>query len=173
VPQLFLEPQQLKPKDKQHPRSGGNLMSLAVYEHDYFQWLVNQVDLLRTGHIDELDLDNLAEEIEDLGKNERRSLESDLVIVLMHLLKWQYQPGRRGNSWRYSILEHRDRLEERLAESPSLKPYLQDVFDKCYRKARISAAKETELDLATFPEESPFSLEEAMDEEFLPGSSLS
>jgi hypothetical protein len=143
-------------------------MNLALYEDDYFKWLVNQVDFLRNGQTDELDLANLAEEIEDLGKSERRALESDLVVLLMHLLKWQYQPMGRGNSWKYSILEHRDRLEDRLIESPSLKPYLKEVFDKCYRKARISAAKETELDLMVFPEECPFTIDEVMDEEFLP-----
>ncbi len=143
-------------------------MNVTFYENDYFKWLVNQVDLLRSGKTHELDLANLAEEIEDLGKSERRALESDLIVLLMHLLKWQYQPNRRGNSWKYSILEHRDRLEERFTESPSLKPYLQEVFEKCYRKARILAAKETELDLMTFPEDSPFTLDEVMDEEFLP-----
>jgi Domain of unknown function DUF29 len=148
--------------------ASSNPMSLARYEHDYFQWLVNQVDLLRTGQVHELDLNHLAEEIEDLGKSERRALISDLTVVLMHLLKWQFQPERRGNSWRYSILEHRRRIYKRLTESHSLKPYLTEGFEDAYQDARIAAAKETELNLDTFPEDSPFTLDATLDIEFLP-----
>jgi Domain of unknown function DUF29 len=148
--------------------TSSNPISLAQYEHDYFQWLVNQVDLLRTGQVHELDLNHLAEEIEDLGKSERRALISDLTVVLTHLLKWQFQPERRGNSWRYSILEHRRRIYKRLTESPSLKPYLIEVFEDAYQDSRIAAAKETELNLETFPEDSPFPLDATLDMEFLP-----
>ncbi len=161
---LFVEPV---------PMSSVKPITLSLYEQDYFQWLVSQVDMLRTGQVDLLDLNYLAEEIEDLGKSERRALISDLTVVLMHLLKWQFQPERRGNSWRYSILEHRRRIDKRLTESPSLKPVLVEYFEDAYQDARIVAAKETDLDLSTFPEDSPFSIEVALDQEFLPESGFS
>jgi hypothetical protein len=143
-------------------------MHTTHYEQDYFQWLLDQATLLREGSLHLLDREHLVEEIEDLGKSERRALESDLVVVLMHLLKWVYQPKRRGNSWKYSILEHRRRIQKRLRESPSLKLFLAEIFDDTYQDARVAAAKETELDLEIFSENSLFSLSEAMDEQFLP-----
>lgn len=93
----------------------------SLYEQDYYLWLEKMAHLLRTGKLDELDLENLAEEIADMGRSERRTVESNLERVLMHLLKYQYQPEKRSSSWRYTLLEHRDRLEKSFCDSPSLK----------------------------------------------------
>ena len=96
----------------------------TLYEKDYYLWLNNTANLLREKNLAELDLPHLIEEIEDMGKRERRSLYSNLKILLMHLLKYRYQPEKRSHSWRYTIEEHRQRIAEALLDSPSLKGYL-------------------------------------------------
>ena len=140
----------------------------TVYEKDYYLWLQNTVNLLREKNLAELDLPHLIEEIEDMGKRERRSLYSNLKILLMHLLKYRYQPEKRSNSWRYNIEEHRQRIAEALSDSPSLKSYLRETFEKCYQDAKKLAAKETSLTLEAFPTKSPFTTEETLDADYLP-----
>ncbi len=98
---------------------------LPLYETDYQEWIETTVEKLRSRDYANVGWDNLSEEIEDVGRNERRSLESNLIVVLLHLLKWQYQPERRSGSWEGSIIEHRRRIKKALKESPSLKPYLE------------------------------------------------
>ena len=140
----------------------------TLYEKDYYLWLKNTANLLGEENLAQLDLPHLIEEIEDMGKRERRSLYSNLKILLMHLLKYRYQPEKRSHSWRYTIEEHRQRIAEALSDSPSLKGYLLEVFDKCYQDAKKLAAKETGLALAAFPPESPFTTEETLDPDYLP-----
>ena len=137
-------------------------MTTATYETDFYLWTQQQAALLRQGEFNRVDLDlaNIAEEIEDMGKSNRLALESYLHNVLMHLLKWQYQPQRRGNSWRMSIRNGRRQIEKRLKNSPSLKPQLLAMVEEEYSPARENAADETGLPLATFPEECPFTLEQ-------------
>lgn len=139
-----------------------------LYEQDYFRWLNETAKLLRSGDLTAIDRENLAEEIEDMGRSEKRSLESNLEVVLMHLLKYQYQPELRSNSWRSSILEHRNRLQKAFEESPSLRSYLAQTFDKSYQYSRRKAAVETGLVIDTFPIESPFTPEQALDFDYLP-----
>jgi hypothetical protein len=139
-----------------------------LYERDFYLWLQTTVNQLRNRLFSEVDLHNLIEEIESMGKSERQALQSNLQILLMHLLKYKYQSEKRSNSWRFTILEHRDRLEIALEDSPSLKPYLLEVFEKCYSKARRKAATETGLDINTFPARSPFTLEETLNSDYLP-----
>ena len=146
--------------------SKNNLASL--YEQDYYQWLVNTAEFLRSQRLSELDLANLLEEIESMGRSEKSALESNLVVVLLHLIKWKYQPSMRSNSWKGSIREHRRRLRKALQNSPSLQPYLLEVFDECYHDGREQAADETGLALEYFPVESPFSVEESLNPDFLP-----
>ena len=124
--------------------------------------------LLRAGRLADLDIDNLLEELDDMGRSEKRALTSDLLVVLMHLLKYAYQPGQRSNSWRFTIKEHRRRLQEALKTSPSLKPYLEQVLAECYQEARDLSATEAGMSLAIFPAESLFSPEQSLDREFLP-----
>jgi hypothetical protein len=139
-----------------------------LYEQDYYLWLEKTAKLLRDGKLSELDIPNLIEEIEDMGKSEKRAIKSNLVVILAHLLKYKYQPEKRSNSWRLTLLEHRDRLIEYFEDSPSLKLYFQEVFEQCYTKARVYAATETELPVDIFPTESPFSPEEAINPDYLP-----
>lgn len=139
-----------------------------LYDRDFYLWLKTTIDQLRENNFSKVDLPNLIEELESMGRSEKQTLESNLQIVLMHLLKYKYQPKRRSNSWRFTILEHRDRLETSLENSPSLKPYFFEVFDKCYVKARKKAATETGLSIDTFPAKSPFTPEETLNPDYLP-----
>ena len=143
-------------------------MNSALYEDDYYLWLEKTAQLLRKGKLSELDIPNLAEEIEDMGRSERRAVKSNLIVILMHLLQYTYQPDKRSSSWLNSITEHRTRVELVLEDSPSLKPYLEEVFPACYHKARRDAAIETGLPCDVFPLESPFSVEEALSPNWLP-----
>lgn len=140
----------------------------SLYDTDYSLWLEKTAQLLRNGQINELDLPNLAEEIEDMGKREKRAVENNVEILLMHLLKYQYQPEKRSNSWKYTIFEHRDRLEKAFRDSPSLKPYSQKIFEQCYSKARQRAAIETGIEIDIFPVESPFTVEQTLNPNYLP-----
>ncbi|MEM8810213.1 MAG: DUF29 domain-containing protein [Cyanobacteria bacterium P01_G01_bin.38] len=139
-----------------------------LYEVDYLQWIETTVDQLRHQDYAHIDWANFIEEIEDMGKRERRAIESNLVILLMHLLKWQYQPARRSGSWSGSIVEHRRRLRKALQDSPSLQPYLSEIFQDTYTDAVKQAAAETEQPSNIFPPECPYALAEVMDDEFLP-----
>ncbi|MGK7901836.1 MAG: DUF29 domain-containing protein [Hormoscilla sp.] len=139
-----------------------------LYDLDYNLWLEKTIGQLRDRAFTEIDLENLLEELEAMGRSEKRAVYSNLKILLMHLLKYRYQPDRRSNSWRSTIREHRQRLTESFQESPSLKGYSNNVFDACYQKARELAADETGLDIEAFPDESPFSIAETLDSEYLP-----
>jgi hypothetical protein len=147
-----------------------NLISpkVKLYDRDFYLWLKTTIDKLRENNFSEIDLPNLIEELESMGRSEKQALESNLQIVLIHLLKYKYQPERRSNNWRFTILEHRDRLETALENSPSLKSYFCEVFDKSYAKARKKAATETGLSIDTFPVKSPFTPEETLNPDYLP-----
>lgn len=142
--------------------------STNLYEQDFYLWIQTTANLLKEKRFDELDLENLLEEIETMGRSERKAVRNNLKVLLMHLLKYQYQPEKRSNSWRYTIIEHRNRLKDNLQDSPSLKPYLRDIFTAIYEDARLEAAAETGLSLETFPLECPFSPEQTLNPEFLP-----
>ena len=137
-------------------------MTMATYETDFYQWTQQQAALLRQGEFNrvDLDLENIAEEIESMGRGQRHSLSSYLQNVLLHLLKWRYQPERRGNSWRLSILNGRHQIERLVKDSPSLKPKVAALIADEYHQARKIAALETGLPLTTFPELCPFTVEQ-------------
>lgn len=141
-----------------------------LYKQDYVLWLEKTAQLLRERQLSQLDLPNLLEEIEDMGRSENRAVESNLEVLLIHLLKYQYQPQNRSNSWRYTIFEHRDRLQKAFRDSPSLKSYFEQIYPDCYATARIKAAIETELSIETFPLESPFSVAAIQNPDYLPGN---
>ena len=103
----------------------------TLYERDYYQWLRQTATLLKKKEFTELDLGNLIEEIESLGKSEKRAVKSNLVVLILHLLKWRYQPEKRSRSWKSSIREHRRRIEYLLSDSPSLKNYLSEISLFC------------------------------------------
>ena len=131
--------------------------------------MVEQAAALRSGQTQRLDVENLAEEIEDMGRSQRRAVKSALTIILIHLLKYRYQAERRTNSWRTTIREHRRRVRDELADSPSLRPYIEQILDGCYQDAREAAADESGLPIATFLTACPFPLEQTLDRNFLPG----
>nr|WP_278003509.1 DUF29 domain-containing protein [Nodosilinea sp. TSF1-S3] len=139
-----------------------------LYDRDYALWLEMTYQQLAEQRFTELDLPNLLEELGDMGRSEKRAVISNLIVVLMHLLKYAYQPEKRSNSWRFTLKEHRRRLQSALQTSPSLKAYLLENFAECYAEARDLAATETGLDLEFFPETSPFTPEETLDRAFLP-----
>ena len=141
----------------------------ALYEQDFHAWTEEQVGALRSGQTHGLDIEHLAEEIEDMGRSQRRAVKSALLIILSHLLKYRYQPDRRTNSWRATIREHRRRVRDELADSPSLRPYSERILAECYQDAREAAADESGLPVGTFPAACPFALEQALDRNFLPG----
>ena len=140
-----------------------------LYDTDFYQWTQAMTQALKQGHWSDLDIENLVEEVENLGRSEKRALKSRLEVLLMHLLKWAYQPEQRSNSWRATITEQRIRIQDLLADSPSLKPYLQAEQARCYANARTLAAAETGLALTTFPEICPYPLSTVLTEGFLPG----
>ncbi|NJP09859.1 MAG: DUF29 domain-containing protein [Leptolyngbyaceae cyanobacterium RU_5_1] len=140
----------------------------TLYQTDYLQWIETTVKKLRSKHYADVDWENLIEEVEDMGRSERRSLDSNLIVVLLHLLKWQYQPEWRSGSWEGSIVEHRRRIKKTIKESPSLKPYLESIFAESYTEAVKQAKAETGLPFETFPKQCPYDLAAVMDDEFLP-----
>ncbi|GJD35819.1 DUF29 domain-containing protein [Methylobacterium aerolatum] len=138
----------------------------TAYGDDFYTWTQEQGARLRAGNLDGLDLENLAEEIESLGKSQFASLVSALRIVLLHMLKFDHQPERRSRSWIVSIATHRDHAAEELEESPGLKNRLNEAIGKAYRRARLEAYGETGLPLDAFPEVCPYSLHEIMNRPF-------
>lgn len=143
-------------------------MTSTLYHQDYCLWLEKTARLLQNRQFDQLDIPNLIEEMEDMGKSQKHALESNLTVILMHLLKYKYQPDSRSNSWKATIREHRSRLRRAFRDSPSLKPYFTLVFDECYQDARGLATDETGLPGETFPAKSPFTTDETLDPEYLP-----
>ncbi len=136
-----------------------------LYERDFYAWANQQAALLRAGALSAADIANIAEEIESMGRSEKRELTNRLGVLLAHLLKWQHQPVRRGNSWRLSIANARDEITNHLADNPSLKARLDEVMKIAYPLARRTASIETDLTLSTFPAECPWTFEQAMQEE--------
>src|SRR5271157_3391888 len=110
-----------------------------LYDSDFFAWSRQQAALLRAGKLAEADIEHIAEEIDSMGRSEKRELVNRLTVLLLHLLKWQFQPGLRGNSWRLSIEEQRYRLEDHLNDNPSLRSQLDVAMRDAYRLALIEA----------------------------------
>ncbi|HEY9895025.1 MAG TPA: DUF29 domain-containing protein [Candidatus Sericytochromatia bacterium] len=139
-----------------------------LYETDFLQWIETTVAQLKAQDYANIDWENLIDEIETMGRSERRSLKSNLVVVLMHLLKWQYQPERRSSSWKGSIVEHRRRIRNELKDSPSLKSYLEEIFEECYADAVEQAIAETDFPTETFPRSCPYTISATLDSSYLP-----
>jgi len=133
-----------------------------LYDRDFYAWANEQAGLLRSGNLSSADIANIAEEIESLGRSEKRELVSRLTVLLQHLLKWQFQPGRRSRSWELSITNSRDDLIDHLGENPSLKATLPEVMTTAYRRAHRNAEQDTGLPAETFPADCPWTFEQAM-----------
>ena len=140
----------------------------TTYTSDYNSWTAQTAQLLREQRWHEVDVAHLIEEIEDLGKSERRAIVSQLTRLLLHLLKWQHQPQRRSDSWLDSITDARTQIELTLEDSPSLKRYPAEKLADSYQRARRQAAKQTNLEISTFPKDCPYSLESVLIENWLP-----
>lgn len=140
----------------------------ALYDRDMYRWTRQQARLLRAGRMSELDLENLAEEIESLGNRDYRELRSRLQLVLMHLLKWQFQPSKRSGSWRSTLRTQRQEISALLEQSPSLRRQVAAMVGKTYPVAVELAGDETNLPFDAFPRDCPYTAEQALDPDFLP-----
>ncbi len=141
-------------------------MPSNLYETDFYAWTLKQAKLLKEGDFQHLDIVNLIEEIESLGKQQRRELKNRLGILIGHLLKWDYQPEKRSKSWRVTIQIQRREIIDLLEESPSLKPYLSEVLTKAYQASLDLVCLETPLDYGDLPKTCPYSLEQLLDANF-------
>ena len=138
------------------------------YEEDFYAWTVEQSRLLRAGELSAIDAANIAEEIESIGRSDRRELKSRLVVLVTHLLKWQHQPAGRSRSWSATIDEQRLQIEGLLAESPSLRPNTASMLAETYAIARARAIAETGLADEVFSEACPFTADQVLSRVFLP-----
>jgi hypothetical protein len=140
----------------------------TLYDTDLYAWANEQAALLRAGRLSEADIENIAEEIESMARSEKRELTSRLTVLLVHLLKWRYQPALQSHSWRQTIEQQRMKLEDHLGENPSLKSQLDEIMAKSYRLARVDAEHETGLLRKSFPPTCPFTFDETMNPDFWP-----
>ena len=138
------------------------------YHTDFYGWTQEQAAFLKAGRLTELDIKNLMEEVETMGRSEKRELDSRLTVLLIHLLKWQYQPIRRSRSGRLTIEGQRIDFSETLEENPSFKPQLDTILKKSYAKSVIKTSQETALDEQTFPSVCPWTVAQILDHNFYP-----
>ncbi|AKG21700.1 DUF29 domain-containing protein [Calothrix sp. 336/3] len=141
-------------------------MPANLYETDFYAWTLEQSKLLKEGDFKHLDIVNLVEEIESLGKQQRQELRNRLGVLIGHLLKWDYQPEKRSKSWRVAIREQRREILQLLKENPSLKPYLEEAITQAHESGLDLVVKETPLDYEELPEYCPYSLEQLCDPGF-------
>ena len=139
-----------------------------LYDQDFYAWSNQQAALLRAGKLSQADIENIAEEIESMGKSEKKELVNRLIVLLLHLLKWQYQPAGRGASWQTSIKGQRNDIERHLRDNPSLKSQLALAISDAYSRALIDVVGETGLAEQTFPSSCPYSFLQMMNGQFWP-----
>jgi hypothetical protein len=147
-----------------------------LYEADFYTWIFRNIELLKQRRFSKIDVDILIDELESLAKRDKRELVSHFIILLAHLLKWQFQlkqlteqwQARQGGSWRGSIMEQRLQIVKQLKESPSLKNYLAEAVENAYPDAVKIAMQETQLSQGTFPKMCSYSIEQLLDENFYP-----
>ena len=142
--------------------------SPLLYEADFYAWTQAQAKLLRDRTWELLDVEQLAEEIESLGKQQRQELRQRLGVLLGHLLKWEFQPDKRSKSWLITIREQRREILDLLQDSPSLQPYLPEAMQKAYLAGIDLVVRETPLEDADLPIECPYSIEQVLDSSFFP-----
>jgi hypothetical protein len=139
----------------------------VAYDDDFYAWTQEQARLLRAGELAEVDHENAAEELEDMGRSLRNELRNRLAVLVMHLLKWQHQPLLQSRSWSSTIREQRQEIADLLDESPSLRSALHDL-SRVYARARTKAATETGFPETMFAAECPYTPEQILNEDFLP-----
>jgi hypothetical protein len=140
----------------------------SLYDRDFYAWANEQAALLREGKLAEADIPNIAEEIESMGRSEKRELVNRLAVLLLHLLKWKYQPIRQSNSWRLTIKEQRLRLASHLKDNPSLRPHLDDALREAFELALVEAQLETGRSPETFPKQCEWPPDKIMTEGWVP-----
>ena len=145
-------------------------MQAPLYDQDLYAWAMQTARLVREQRFSEIDSINLAEELESMGKSELRTLESRLVVLLAHLLKWEHQPAQRSKSWRRTLIEQRKRINRILGDSPSLRPRLPELLADAYDSALRWAADETGMDEDDFPPACGYSTQQLLDSQFYPGA---
>lgn len=138
------------------------------YEKDFYAWTVHNAELIRHGKLSDVDLENVAEEIESMGRSDKRELVNRLAVLIAHLLKWQFQSKKRCVSWEITIRNQRIDITDLLEESPSLKHELNQKITMAYEKAILNAMEETKLSEKTFPKKCPFTLDQCLDSKFFP-----
>ncbi len=141
---------------------------MADNDRDFYAWANDSAAHLRARRWAEVDVDQIAEELEDMGKQQKHALAGHLKILMLHLLKWRYQPAFRGLSWLLPINNARDEITELLEDSPSLAPKVSEIASRRYSAARSRAILETGLELKTFPVECPFTRDQLVNQDFLP-----
>ena len=139
------------------------MQTTTLYDQDFYAWTQCQMELLQARRWDELDIANLIEELDSLGKQQRQELENRLEVLLGHLLKWRYQPESRSKSWRATIREQRQKIQRHLKENPSLKPYLLEAIEIGYQDGLNLLDRETPVDPKQLPQVCPFSEFEIFD----------
>ncbi len=139
----------------------------TAYGDDLFTWVQEQVALLRAGRLDEIDAQNIAEELADVGKSERRALESAIAVLTQHLLNWDHQPARRSRSWQLTIVEQRAEILNILNDSPGLRVLIAIAIERGYFKGRTQALRETKLTDAAMPEVCPYGFDQMMTREII------
>jgi len=140
----------------------------SLYDTDFYGWTQNQANMIRNGNVTGLDFAHLLEEIETMGRSEKRGLKNRLIVLLMHLLKWQYQSGHRSGSWQATIKVQRIRIAKLLQENPSLAPLLQTTIADAWEEARIEAERETGMSSDLFPQNCPWSFSQLLRDDFWP-----
>lgn len=142
--------------------------NLELYHQDFYAWIKSQVALLKQGRGQDLDQELLAEELEDMSRQHRNELINRLIVLIAHLLKWQFQSEQRSSSWRGSIIEQRVQIERNIDVSPSLNPFFNEAIVAAYPSALRIAVKETKLNKSVFPEVCPYQEQELLDEDYWP-----
>jgi Domain of unknown function DUF29 len=143
-------------------------MNKIAYDADFYGWANEQATLLREGRLNEADIENIAEEIESMGRGEKRELINRLSVLLAHLLKWRFQPERRDHSWIYTIREQRLQIARHMKDNPSLHAKTAEAIADAYETAVLAAAEDSGLVEKTFPQACPFSFEQVVAEDFWP-----
>ncbi|WP_192483186.1 MULTISPECIES: DUF29 domain-containing protein [Cysteiniphilum] len=140
----------------------------SLYSKDFHAWTVETIRLLKNRAFDQLDTEHLMEELEGMSAKERQELRNRLAVLIMHLLKWQYQPEMRSKSWEKTIKTQRIDIGFLIDDSPSLKHYFEELLLKAYKKAVVMASNETGLSESYFPVNQPYTPEQLLSEDYLP-----
>ncbi len=140
----------------------------SLYETDFYQWALHNAGLLKQGKLADIDIENVAEELESMSRSEKKELRNRLAILMMHLLKWQYQPQHRSMSWKLTINTQRADIELVLEDSPSLKHNIEITIEDAFKRAESLFEKETNISKKYLPQTCPYTFEQLSDYEFWP-----